>query len=189
VRLDAEVRSRVRAGAIDDAATEAIRGLGAEALRLLRAQLRSEDEVGEAYSRWAENLWQGLPGFGWRSSLRTWARRIARHAALDVRGEAWRRRERPFAVGEAARLPGGPWPSPSDGDERRARALEALRAACSPAERTLLELRVSRRLPWAEVAALLSREGAPLDRAAAMKRYDRLKARLERRARTLGLAG
>ena len=185
---DSDIRARVREGRLDDAATLVIRRLGPGVLERLRLALPGEAEAGDAFSRWATNVWQGLADFEWRSSLRTWAHRVARNAALDLRGEAWRRRERPFVTGEASRLADEVRRSTIERDERRRRALDEICVTLSPDERTLLELRVTRRLPWAEIAASLSGGGEPVDAAAARKRFERLKRRLARRAREPGLS-
>lgn len=178
----------MRDGRLDDAATLVIRRLGPGVLERLRLALPGEAEAGDAFSRWATNVWQGLGGFEWRSSLRTWAHRVARNVALDLRGEAWRRHERPFVTGEASRLAEEVRRSTLERDERRRRALDEICATLSPEERSLLELRVTRRLPWTEIAASLSDGGAPVDAGAARKRFERLKRRLAGRARALGLA-
>lgn len=178
----------MRDGRLDLAATLVIRQLGPGVLERLRLVLPGEAAAGDAFSRWAMNVWQGLAGFQWRSSLRTWAHRVARNAALDLRGEAWRRRERAFVTGEVSRLAEEVRSSTLERDERRRRALSEVCATLSPGERTLLELRVTRRLRWAEIAASLSDGGEQVDAAAARKRFERLKRRLARRARELGLA-
>lgn len=184
---DSDIRAHVRDGRLDDAATLVIRRLGPGVLERLRFALPGEAEAGDAFARWATNVWQGLADFEWRSSLRTWAHRVARNVALDLRAEAWRRRERPFLTGEASRLADEVRRSTLERDERRRRALDQICEALSPDERTLLELRVTQRLCWAEIAASLSDGGEPVDAAAARKRFERLKRRLARRARELGL--
>jgi RNA polymerase sigma-70 factor, ECF subfamily len=62
-----------------------------------------------------------------------------------------------------------------------------LRAELPVEDRTLLVLRLDRELEWDEIAAVLGAEGVPVSAAALRKRYERLKARLERRAREEGL--
>ena len=95
------VRDLLAKGENDSAATLAIRALGPPVLRYLRAILRDEDDTKDAFSHWAESMWHGLPGFHWKSSLQTWAYRLAYHAALGLRDEAWRRHGRRFETGEA----------------------------------------------------------------------------------------
>ena len=98
------VRDLLAKGENDSAATLAIRALGPPVLRYLRAILRDEDDTKDAFSHWAESMWHGLPGFHWKSSLQTWAYRLAYHAALGLRDEAWRRHGRRFETGEASRI-------------------------------------------------------------------------------------
>jgi RNA polymerase sigma-70 factor (ECF subfamily) len=101
--LEARVRALREAGELAAAATAAIRGLGPSVLRYLRSLLRDEDDAAEAFSRFAENLWTGLPGFRGQASVRTWAYRLAWSAAQDLRDGAWKRRG--AASGPARRRP------------------------------------------------------------------------------------
>src|ERR1700745_3658905 len=86
------------------AAAEAIRRLGPAVLRYLRAMLRDESDAADAFSVFAEALWKGLPAFRGECMLRTWAFRLRVPAVKKVRAEAWRRRVRPFASGEASAI-------------------------------------------------------------------------------------
>src|SRR5512141_2219055 len=95
--LESSVLERIAAGDLDGAATEALRALGPSVLRDLRSMLRDEEAAVDAFSQFAENLWKGLASFRGDSSLRTWAFRLAHHAALNLRDEARRRKARPFA--------------------------------------------------------------------------------------------
>jgi RNA polymerase sigma-70 factor (ECF subfamily) len=187
VTLDTAVLTLVETGDLRGAATEAIRGLGPQVLRYLHSVLRDEDAAADAFSQFAENLWNGLPTFQKQSSLRTWAYRIAWNAALNLRNEAWNRRGRPFATGELSLL----------ADEirtrtvvRRARqedALENLRRSLTVEEQSLLALRIDQALSWAEVAEVMAAEGQPVQPATLMKRFERLKTRLAEMAREQGL--
>ena len=97
-----KVRALLSSGDRKGAATEAIRGFGPQVLQYLRAVLRDEAEAREAFSQWAENLWKGLPSFRGESSFKTWSLRLACNAALNLRDEAWRKRGRRLATGEAS---------------------------------------------------------------------------------------
>lgn len=185
--VDAKVRALVASGDVAGAATVALRALGPEVLPHLRSLLRDESAAADAFSRFSEKLWTGLPSFRFSASLRTWAFRIATHAAFDVRAEAWHRRRRRLATSEAARLAAEAGTGAAIRAERQRRTLEALRVALPLEERSLLALRVDRELSWEQVAEVLSAEGAPVDVAALMKRYERLKARLSSLARDMGL--
>ena len=57
-----------------------------------------------AFSQFAENLWRGLGGYQGRASFRSWALRIAHHAALNLRDQAWQKRGRRLETGEASRI-------------------------------------------------------------------------------------
>ena len=79
--LEAVVGRHLDSGELAAAATAAIRGYGPEILGYLAAVLRDDDAAAEAFSRFAEDLWKGLPGFRRKSSMRTWAYRVAWNAA------------------------------------------------------------------------------------------------------------
>jgi RNA polymerase sigma-70 factor (ECF subfamily) len=166
------------AGAHADAATEAIRSLGPAVLRYVRTLLRNEADANDALSYWAESVWSGLPGFRGDSSLRTWALRLAYHAALAVLDQAWRRRVRPFATGEASRLAETLRTASAVRVERQRRKLDAVIAKLSAEQQTLLSLRVDQGLSWEEVADVLSTDARRVDPRTVAKRYERLKVRL-----------
>jgi RNA polymerase sigma-70 factor (ECF subfamily) len=181
------VRELLAAGDTRGAATEAIRALAPEALRFLRALLRDEEDAADAFSEFAENLWTGLATFRGDASLRTWALRLARNAALNLRGEAWRRRGRRFATGEASALAEDLRTKSFVRDERQRAALDKLREALSVEDRMLLVLRVEQGLSWKEVAEILAAEGEAADENTVTKRFERLKGRLAKMARAQGL--
>jgi hypothetical protein len=74
-------RERWAAGDLAAVAELVIRTYGPEVLGYLHAVTRDEADAGEAFAILSEDLWRGLPGFGWRSSLRTWLYVLARHAS------------------------------------------------------------------------------------------------------------
>jgi RNA polymerase sigma-70 factor (ECF subfamily) len=188
VDLDARVRDLLAAGDPRTAATEALRALAPDLLRFLRSLLRDETLAGEAFSLAAEHLWRGLPAFEWRSSIKTWALRLAFNAAANVRDDAWRRKGRPLATGEASALAVELQTKTVLRDERQRQALLELRAELSPDEQSLLALRLDQGLEWSEVAAVVSTEGQESPSPATlMKRFERLKERLGRLARERGL--
>jgi RNA polymerase sigma-70 factor (ECF subfamily) len=188
VDLDARVRDLLAAGDPRAAATEALRGLAPDLLRFLRSLLRDESLAGEAFSLAAEHLWRGLPAFEWRSSLKTWALRLAFNAAANVRDDAWRRKGRPLATGEASALAADLQTKTVVRDERHRQALLALRAELTPEEQSLLALRLDQGLEWTEVAAVLAADGQAGPTVAALtKRFERLKERLGQLARERGL--
>jgi RNA polymerase sigma-70 factor, ECF subfamily len=185
--LEERVRALLAAGDLRAAATEAIRGLGPPILRYLRTVLRDETDAADALSQFAENLWRGLPSFRGGSALRTWAFRIAWNAALNLRDEAWRRKGRRFATGEASAIAEDVRTRTAVRVERQRDALRQLRESLTPEEQSLLTLRIDLELSWAEIAEVLAPGGSPLSADTVSKRFERLKDRLARMAREQGL--
>lgn len=185
--LDERVRQLIAAGDLRGAATEAIRGHGPQVLQVLRAMLRDEAEARDAFSQFAENLWKGLGTFRGEASFKTWALRLACNAARNQRDEAWRRRGRRLATGEASALAEEVRTRSVVRVERQRQALDRLRQSLSVEEQSLLVLRLDQGLSWSEVAEVLAEEGSPVEPAALMKRYERIKERLGKLARDQGL--
>ena len=185
--LEEEIRSLLAAGDARGAATLAIRGLGPEVLRYLRALLRSEPDAEEAFSQFAENLWRGLPGYQGRASFRTWALRVAHHAALNLRDAAWHKRGRRLETGDASRIAAEVRTASAIRIERQKDALDALRSSLSVEEQALLVLRVDQALPWHEIAEVLTEGDEPVAANTLMKRFERVKERLGKMARERGL--
>ncbi len=92
--IELRVQERLADGDFSGAANEAIRSLGPKVVGYLRTMFRNEDDVADAFGQWAENLWKGLGTFEGRASFRTWAFRLAWNAALNMHGQAHRKRER-----------------------------------------------------------------------------------------------
>jgi RNA polymerase sigma-70 factor, ECF subfamily len=176
--VEEQVHRLIEAGDLSAAATEAIRSLGPSVLRYLRSLLRDEEDAADAFSHFAENLWKGLASFRGQSSLRTWAFRIAWNSALNLRNEAWRRKGRRFATGEASALAEEIRTKTAVRVARQEEKLEKLRAVLSVDDQSLLALRLDQGFSWEEIAQILSASGKPVQAAALMKRFERLKARL-----------
>jgi RNA polymerase sigma-70 factor, ECF subfamily len=196
---DEQARLLLAAGKYREAAEMVIRDLGGGIARHLQALLREDEDARDAYSLWAVDVWKGLPGFRGESSLRSWAYRVARNAALRLRQEAWRRRGRRLRTSEAAVLAEEARRSSLLLREARVAKLVELRQALEPEEQALLQLRLDERLPWNEIADVL---GAPRDRPRATrdvagiepdiaatyrKRFERISKKLQRMARREGL--
>ena len=176
--VQARVQELVAAGDPSAAATEALRALGPEILRFLRSVLRSEEDAGDAFSHFAENVWKGLPSFRGQSSLRTWAFRIAWNSAQTLRTDAWHRHGRRFATGEASQLAEEIRTKTVVRVERQRDALQKLRESLTPEDQSLLALRLDRGFSWEEIAEILSSSGKPVQALTLMKRFERLKTRL-----------
>jgi RNA polymerase sigma-70 factor (ECF subfamily) len=186
--LEARITALLDADDLAGAATEALRGYGPQVLGYLTAVLRDDDDARDVFSQFAEDLWRGLPGFRRESAVRTWAFRLAWHAASRFARDPYRRRGRPMLSTEASKIaeevrstmstyaPGG-----------RADKLSRLRQSLDPEEQTLLILRVDKGMSWDEVSEVLRAEGSDTTPVALRKRFERLKEKLGRLAREQGL--
>jgi RNA polymerase sigma-70 factor (ECF subfamily) len=185
--LQQSVQQLVDAGDVSRAATEALRALGPEILRFLRSVLRDEEDAADAFSHFAERLWRGLSSFRGQSSLRTWAFRIAWNSALSLRSDAWHRRGRRFATGEASALAEEIRTKTVVRVQRQKDALEKLREALSPEDQSLLALRLDRGFSWEETAEIMSAGGERVQALTLMKRFERIKKRLAEMVKKQGL--
>ncbi len=200
-QLEAQIRQAWSAGDFPGATTHALRGYGPEVLGFLFATQRGVDLAEQAFSLFAEHLWQGMPRFEWKSSVRTWSYVLARHASIDVlRGEARHQRGRaPFdadPVAEVAAVVRTATLSLLRTEPRDAFA--RLRDELPEEDRLLLILRVDRELDWREIASVLgsasegtSESDAQIARESARlrKRFQLLKERLRALGKQRGLTG
>jgi len=181
------VRQLLAEGRFDDAAEEAIRGLGPQVLAYVSALLKNDGDAREVFAQWAEDLWKGLPGWRGDASLRGWAYRIAWHACVRWVRDPYRRRGQRLETSAASHLAAEVRSSLVE-NAWREENIAKLREILDPEERTLLILRVDRAMPWRDVAHVLAEEGAEAPSEAALrKRFERLKDKLEKAAREAGL--
>ena len=191
--VEREIRKLFDGGHFDRAATIAIEAYEIDITRWLKGILADEVAAREVFSVFCEDLWMGLPKFRWECSFRTWAFQLARNAA-------WRRlrsRSPEQPMGDA--VPCEPWHQGRSRTRPWLRtdvkaAFARLRETLDPEDRTLLLLRIDSRMPWEEVARILSDAETPLaaavlrKRAAALRqRFSRVKAQLREKAKAEGL--
>jgi len=188
-----QIRGLLDKGDLHGAATQAIRGYGPEVLGFLATLVRDPHDASEVFSQTCEDLWAGLAGFQGRSSMRTWLYILARHAAARFQRAPHRRPGRRVSLSQAGEL----------ADQVRTRTLPFLRTeakdrfaqirnSLDERDRSLLVLRVDRRMTWKEIALVLSSEGdcdEVIEREAARlrKRFQWLKEEIRARARRAGL--
>jgi RNA polymerase sigma-70 factor, ECF subfamily len=190
--LEEQIRGYCEAQQWGPAATAALRGYGPEVLGYLSAMCRTETDAAEVFSSFCEDMWKGLPRFRWQSSFRTWAYTLARHALYRLGRDPRRRRERNVALSDSPEVF-------ELAEQVRSTTMihlrtetknkfTALREQLEPDDRTLLILRVDRKLAWNEIAAIMADEQEPtpeqLRRGAATlrKRFERAKERLRKLA-------
>jgi RNA polymerase sigma-70 factor (ECF subfamily) len=199
-QLERDIRHSFEQGDLQGAASAAIRGYGPEIFGLLAALHRREADASEVFSRFAENLWRGLPSFGWHCSFRTWAYTVARNASTSYRRQARRRAEVHVPLPEGSELSAIQQDVRSETlsylrTQRKTRVL-ALREALSPEDQTLLVLRVDKRLPWNDLARVMHGEEGELadevvkkEAARLRKRFQLIKEKLYELGRREGLVG
>lgn len=170
-----------------DLAEAVVRDHGPGILGFLATLLRDDDAAREVFSEFGEELWRAMPRFERRSSVKTWAYAVAYRCALRHRRRLARRRTRPIHDSEYSRLAARvSEASRSFARTEAARRLDVLRASLSPAEQTLLVLRLDRRMSWDEIAEVLGASSRATP-ATLRKRFERLKARLRTLAEREGL--
>lgn len=77
---------------------------GDELLSFLCSRLRGASDAQEVFSMLIEDLWTGLPSFGWRCSMRTWLYTLARNAAARYLKAPPQRRDHQLALSEVEGL-------------------------------------------------------------------------------------
>jgi RNA polymerase sigma-70 factor (ECF subfamily) len=184
--VEARISERIAAADAEGAATLAIRAYGPAILGYVAAIVRDEGAAGDVFSSFCEDLWQGIGAFRGDSAVKTWAYRVAWHAALRWLRDPYRRRGVPFATGDAERLAAEVRSTTALHMKAAAHdALTEMRAALSPEDQALLTLRIDRDLAWSEIASILGDDAS--SEAALRKRFERLKEKLRRDAIARGL--
>ncbi len=182
------IGARLEAGDYQAAAVETLRCYGSEILGYLYATLRDETAADEVFSQFSEDLWKGLAQFRRQCSMRTWAYKLAWEAVKRFRRDPYRRRAQPIATDEWSRVAAEVRESTAPYLRSTVRGrLERLRERLTPAEQTLLILRIDRGLSFAEVAEVIGSRARPVGVVTLRKRYDRLKKKLRELARAEGL--
>jgi RNA polymerase sigma-70 factor (ECF subfamily) len=186
--LDDDIARPLAAGDVGTAATAALERYGPQIHGYLVAVLRAHPAADDAFAQFAEDLWKGLPGFRGASSFRTWAYKLAWHAACRQQRDPYLRRGRRLRTSEASAIA----ERVSAAASRQARQdladrVHRLRDALTPDERTLLVLKIDRELTWREVAEVLSTPRKKVDEALLRKRFERLTEKLRKLAIEQGL--
>lgn len=179
-----------RRGAFTEATEWLLRQYGQEILSYLHAVERVPEDADDMFSEVCTALWQNLPTFRFDCSLRTYAYALARRK----RAHAIHRRAKRV---EVATPPGlaevAAQVRTTTAEYLRTTArdrFDLLRQQLDDDERTLLVLRLDRKLGWLEIARVLGDSdddvtAAELTKraAAARKRYERIKDQLRKELR------
>jgi RNA polymerase sigma-70 factor (ECF subfamily) len=174
-----EARALCDAGDHAAAATLVLQAYGPELFGFLSALHADADDAADVFSETSLAIWRGLPGLAWRSSARTWAYTIARHASHRFRTSA-RREVRLDDASVASRLAHQirTATQPFLRTEVKSKFAE-LRRSLSVEDQELLILRVDRGLAWSDLAQTLAGDGATLDAAALTRESARLRKRFQ----------
>jgi RNA polymerase sigma-70 factor, ECF subfamily len=167
---ESAMRSAWSAGDARAAVRLILDAYGREVFGFLVVLQGDADAADDAFSLFAERLWQSLPKFEWRCSVRTWVYLLARNASAEVRRGRARRDRREVPIPEdsqaselAVRIC---TQTLSELRTERRTALQLLRDELPQEDRMLLVLRVDRRLAWRDVARVfLSAERSDDERA------------------------
>ncbi|MEM1413587.1 MAG: sigma-70 family RNA polymerase sigma factor [Myxococcota bacterium] len=181
---ESAVREALGREDVAGATSQTLELYGYELFRFLRATLRDEARAEDAYQELCIQIFRALPRFEWRSSLRTWAFRLARHTLGRAHRSA-RHREAQLGTAEESALVAR-WTRTVTAEWRRTAARDRLRertAALPEEDRSIVTLRIRDRMSWKEIARILGPEDAPdeavaTEAARLRKRYERIKAQL-----------
>jgi RNA polymerase sigma-70 factor, ECF subfamily len=190
-----DVRRAWEDGDLDAVATLAVKRYGPEILGVLAVQLRSTADAADAFSLFAEHLWRGLPGFQWRCSLRAWAHRVARNAAVRWATDGARSPERNLSMEQGGVFEVADRVRSSTLVHLRTEVkseIRRLREELPPAEQMLLILRIDKEMEWEEIAAALAEQDLDPDElkreaARLRKRFQLVTEKLRELARKRGL--
>jgi RNA polymerase sigma-70 factor, ECF subfamily len=189
----AAIREAWNAGDMRDAVAMTLRAHGAEVFGFLVAIHKDPDAADDAFSLFAERLWQSFASFEWRCSVRTWCYLLARNASTQVRRDAARRARGAVPLAGLAEV-----------EEIAARirtetlsvlrtekrsAFQRMRDELPDEDRELLILRVDRQLAWRDVVRVLVPGGEAFDEPALAQQAARLRKRFQlvrERLRALG---
>jgi RNA polymerase sigma-70 factor (ECF subfamily) len=188
--FDERVRALLAAGNTREAATLALRELGPEVLGFLSGVLGDMD-ADEVFSVWSERLWRSLKGFEGRCSLRTWTYVLARREITRFRKGMRKHARGRVPLSELAEvLAAARTRTRSTTATVRQQQLIALRDELPIEDRTLLILRVDRKLSFDEIALAFADNPEVFDEvdrrreaARLRKRFQLVKQRLVARAR------
>lgn len=195
---EAAVREACANGDFGLATARAFEAYGSEILSFLVGRLRSQSDGEDAFSMFAEDLCQALPGFEFRCSVRGYLYTLARNAGNRHATAPQNRRERNLAMSVSASV---------SALVEQARSVTAahkrtdvkdkvrlLRERLSEEDQTLLTLHIDRALAWSDIAMVMHEDGTALEgeslareSARLRKRFERLKAELKAMAIKEGL--
>jgi RNA polymerase sigma-70 factor (ECF subfamily) len=190
---ESEALELLSRGDVDGATTWILRVYGNEIMSYLLSIERSPTEAEDVFSELCLGLWQALPSFRGECSLRTFLYTLARRQWMRAVNKRKNRAEVPTPSSMHERLAAHIRSGTAEYLRTEARdRMARLRASLEESDRTLLILRLNRKLPWNDIARVMSEDESPSEdtltqRAAALrKRYERLKDQFRKELRGTG---
>ena len=181
---EAEIRRACEAQDFRLAATLALEAYGPQVLSFMTARLRSATDAEEVFSVFAEDMWNGLPGFGFRCSARGWLYALARTAVSRHLRAPMRRADRNLHLSHEAVLGAliGQLHSSTQAYQRTdvKDEFRDLREELPEEDQALLILHIDKELPWREIAIVMNEQSELPDDSALEREAARLRKRFER---------
>ena len=196
--METKIKEAHDTGNITVAANLALETYGQEVLGFIVNCVGYSSDSDDIFSLFCVDFWRGLPGFQWRSSLRTWAYSLARNATARHLSSPHRRRERNISLSDA--------PEVFEVAERirtttaaylkttYKKSIRQLRKQLPVTDQMLLVLRIDRNLSWRDIAIVMDGENIGADEGALKKaetkfrkRFERVKEKLRELAVSTGL--
>ena len=182
--METRIKEAHEAGNITEAANLALETYGQEVLGFIVNCVGYSSDSDDIFSLFCVDFWRGLPGFQWRSSLRTWAYSLARNATARHLASPHRRRERNislsdapevFEVAEKIRTTTAAYLKTT-----YKKSIRQLRKQLPVSDQMLLVLRVDRNLSWRDIAIVMDGENVSSDEDELKKAETRFRKRFER---------
>lgn len=181
--VEPAIRTACEAKAFDRAAQLALEAYGKEILSFLYSRVRNPSNAQDAFSTFAEDIWTGLPGFGFRCSVRTWMYTVARNAAARVMASPEQRAARNLTLSNVSQISALVERLRTETDVFQRTDVKdrfaKLREQLSADDQMLLILRVDRGLSFRDLALAMNGD-SELDDAAVVREAARLRKAFER---------
>jgi RNA polymerase sigma-70 factor, ECF subfamily len=154
--VDEQVRALCAEQEVGAAVARILEAYGGEILRFLLRRTADAQLATEVFAVFSEDLCRGLPGFTFRSSVRTWVYALAHHALSRVGAKHARNRARELPISDVrtnSRLIAGERSeTPAFLRTETKERLLALRRRLPAHDQTLLDLRLVQRFSWKDIA-------------------------------------
>jgi RNA polymerase sigma-70 factor, ECF subfamily len=193
-QVDERVRQMCDERRFDAAAAAVLVEYGSEVFRFLVHRAHEEQLASDAFSVLSENLVRAMSAFEHRASVRTWFYTLARNALVRVSKAHRTELRRQASVSEVDLVAKSRTETPAYLRTETRQRLTALRALLPQEDQELLELRITQRFSWLDIARItLGRdeeiEGPDLKKEAARlrKRFQLARERLRDMAAAEGL--